>query len=140
MHKLPPVEQAKELMSEAQDWGVWRWLLDKGKVRAAADEANDSLAEAEKQVKAAWSEELRKAYRGNGRMRDLDPEWKLALEKVREADEAAETAHLDAEATFAEAERRLSTSMAREGAQKAIASWELREKAIRRAEALARKK
>ena len=43
---------------------------------------------------------------------------------------------LDAEGTFDEAERRLSAAVAREGAQKAIASWELREKAIRKAESI----
>jgi hypothetical protein len=46
---------------------------------------------------------------------------------------------LDAEATFDEAERRMSARMAREGAQKAADSWELHEKAIRKAEALARR-
>jgi hypothetical protein len=43
---------------------------------------------------------------------------------------------MDAEETFDEAERQLSTSLAREGCRKAIQSWELHEKAIRRAEAL----
>jgi hypothetical protein len=42
---------------------------------------------------------------------------------------------MDAEHTFDEAERLLSTSLAREGCQKAIRSWDLHEKAIRRAEA-----
>jgi hypothetical protein len=46
---------------------------------------------------------------------------------------------VDAEATFDEAEHRMSTHLAREGAQKAIDSWDLREKAIRKAEALARR-
>jgi hypothetical protein len=47
----------------------------------------------------------------------------------------AERAHLDAENTFDEAERQLSTRLAREGCAKAIASWELHEAAIRKAEA-----
>jgi hypothetical protein len=34
----------------------------------------------------------------------------------------------------------LNTDMAREGAQKALDSWDLREKAIRKAEVLGRKK
>ena len=71
--------------------------------------------------------------------KDIDPEIKRAVERVKEADDTAERARLDAEATFDEAERRLDTDMAREGAQKAIDSWELREKAIRRAEAAGRK-
>jgi hypothetical protein len=60
--------------------------------------------------------------------------------RVKEADDIAYKAHLDAEATFDEAERRLDTSMAQDGAEKAIESWVLREKAIRRAEAAGRKK
>ena len=145
MQKLATVEEAKALMTEAREWSVWRWLMEKGRVRAAADRATDALAEQEKRVKAQWPAALKTAYRarerpgaGNGKARELDPLTLGAVEKVRKADEAAEAVRLDAEATFDEAERRLSASMAREGTQKAIASWELREKAIRKAEALAR--
>ena len=159
MHKLIEVEEAKVLMNEAKNWGVWRWLWEKSKVRATADRAVDALAEAERKVKASWSDDLQKAYREvealaslNGNLKskrryekaqeeakDIDPEIKRAVERVKEADDTAERARLDAEATFDEAERRLDTDMAREGAQKAIDSWELREKAIRRAEAAGRK-
>jgi hypothetical protein len=55
-------------------------------------------------------------------------------------DEEARQARDAAEAQFDEADRRLSTSMACEGAQMAIDAWEMREKVIRKAEALARKK
>ena len=57
-----------------------------------------------------------------------------------EADEETEIQRLDAEDTFAEGERQLSTSMAREGAGKALATYDLHEKAIRKAEAAARPK
>jgi hypothetical protein len=139
MRKLPPVEDAKALMSEARDWSVWHWLMEKGRVRKTADRATEALGEQETKVKAGWSEELRKAAE-NGRSRSLDPELKLALRELKQAEDAAEASRLDAEATFDEAERRLSAAMAREGAQKAIASWELREKAIRKAESIGRKK
>jgi hypothetical protein len=43
---------------------------------------------------------------------------------------------MDAEQTFDTAEKQLSTALAREGCRKAIRSWELRERAIRKAEAL----
>lgn len=142
MQKLTAVEEAKALMNEAKDWSVWHWLMEKGRVRATADKATDALSELEKNVKAGWSDDLKKAFRGlsaNGKSRGINPELRLALERIKEADDAAYTARMDAEETFDEAERRLSASMAREGAEKAIAAWELREKAIRRAEALARK-
>jgi hypothetical protein len=70
----------------------------------------------------------------------VDVKIKLAVKRVKEADDEAEAARLDAEDTFDEAERRLSAGMAREGTQKAIDSWELRKTAIRKAEAILRKK
>ena len=158
VHKLIPVEEATALMNRAKDWSVWRWLLEKGKVRAAADRAVDALRDAEKKVKACWSDDLKKAYReleaqqahedharANRRYekskeeaKHIAPQIKQAVLKVKEADDEAENARLDAEATFAEAERQLSAGMARQGAAKAIRSWELRMKAIRKAEALAK--
>jgi hypothetical protein len=152
MHKLPAVEEAKTLMSEAKDWSVWNWLTQKGRVRAAADRATEALAECEKRVKAGWDADLKQAFREqhskgskNGNAGNhpspagIDPAIRLAAKRIQEADDAAEAARLDAEETFDEAERRLSASMAREGAQKAIDSWILREKAIRKAEEAARK-
>jgi len=156
MHKLIPVEEATALMNEAKDWSVWHWLLEKRRVRAAADRAVDALSDAEKKVKASWSDDLKKAYREleaqqahrshrkatqraekpKEEARKLDPQTEQALLKVKEADEEAENARLDAEDTFAVAERQMSASKAREGAAKAIHSWELRMKAIRKAEAL----
>ena len=160
MRKLSEVEEATALMNEAKDWGVWRWLWEKTRVRASADQANDALAQLEDKVKASWSDDLKKAYRElealsslNGHAKgkrayekakeeanDVDPEIKSAAARVKEADDIAYKAHLDAEETFDEAERRLDTGMAQDGAEKAIESWELREKAIRRAEAVGRKK
>jgi hypothetical protein len=55
------------------------------------------------------------------------------LHRRREARDAAE-------AQFDEADRRMSAAMARQGAEMAIGAWELREKFIRKAEALARRK
>jgi hypothetical protein len=144
MRKLAEVEEAKSLMNEAKDWGVWHWLTDKRRVRIAADRAVDALNELDRQVKAAWSEDLIQAYRelesakSKRRANGVTAEVRAAVERVKQADDEAEAARLDAEATFDEAERRLSASMAREGAQKAIDSWELREKSIRKAEVAAR--
>jgi hypothetical protein len=159
MQKLVPVEEARVLMNEAKDWSVWRWLTEKRRVRIAADNATDALNNLEREVKAAWTEDLNKAYRelvaeaavdGHAKSRhrlekareeakDIDPRVKLAVKRVKEADDVAEDTRLDAEATFAEAERRLSASMAREGAQRALDTYDLHEKAIRKAESLARR-
>ena len=159
MRKLAEVEEAKVLFNEAKDWSVWHWLLEKRRVRAAADVANAALDEAEASVKAGWREDLKRAYRelevrasvdGDRRARrqlekakeeakDVTPEVKLVAAQVKEADDRAYEAHMDAEETFDEAERHLSAAMAREGAEKAIESWILHEKAIRKAEAAARR-
>lgn len=160
MQKLVEVEDARALMDEARDWSLWRWLFDKGKVRNTADRAVAAFDGLEKKVKASWSEDQKKAYKElealaalNGdtkgkrqyqkakeEAKSVDSEIKRAVERVKEADDAAYDARMDAEDTFDLAERQLNTDMAREGAQKAIDSWDLREKAIRKAEALARKK
>lgn len=137
MRKLAPVEDAKALMREATDWSMWGWLTGKRRLRTTADSAWEALDGQERKVKSAWSEELKRAYRGKDG-RDLDPELKAALKRMKEADEAWHEARETAEATFDEAERRMSTGMACEGARQAIEAWELTEKAIRQAEALGR--
>jgi hypothetical protein len=160
MKKLVAVEEAKALMNEAKDWSLWRWLLEKGRVRVAADEAVAALDDLEKKVKAAWADHLNKAYheleaqaslalnprarrqyeKAKEEAKKIDPQIKITVQRVKEADDEAYRARLDAEETFDRAERQLSASLARQGAQKAIDSWELRLKAIRKAEALARPK
>jgi hypothetical protein len=142
MHKLVPVEEAKTLFNEAKDWSVWRWLIEKKRARTTADAAWEALEACEEKVRAGWNEEWRQAY-GHPKSRRyaaLDDEVKAALERLYEDDEEAKQAHDAAEAQFDEADRRMSSSMACEGAQMAIDAWEMREKAIRKAEALARRK
>lgn len=151
MRKLPEVQQAKELMNEAIDWSVFKWLFEKPRVRKTADQANDVLDRLERTVKTRWSDEVKAEYKKltgktakaaktqqkNQEAPQTDhPEIRQHVEKVKEADDAARRARMDAEETFDEAERQLSTDLAREGCKKAIHSWELHEKAIRRAEAV----
>ena len=147
MRKLAEVQEAKELMNEAIDWSVFKWMFEKPKVRKTADRANDALDRLERTVKARWSDELKatlhelsgKGGRRNQKSQEAppttDPEIRLLVEKIKTADDAARRARMDAEETFDEAERQLSTSLAREGCKKAIHCWELHEKAIRKAEA-----
>jgi hypothetical protein len=147
MLNMPEVENAKEIMTVAVNWSVMRWLAEKKKVRKAADIANAALDALDREVKASWNEELKAAYdelpptgagieplctqpQGNGKRINIDPKIKLLAKTIKQADEEAYRAHMDAEDIFDRAERRLSTSMAREGSRKAIISWELREKAI----------
>ncbi len=144
MQKLHLVEETKALFREAQAWSIWRWLTEKRRMRAAADTATEALEKLEKKIKAGWNEELKQMYRElrshsrNGASATPDSPLRAAVKKVKEADDAAYAARMDAEETFDRAERRLSTSMAKQGALKAIAAYELREKAIRRAGAAAK--
>ena len=152
MKKLPAVETAKELMTEAMSWSVMKWLREKQKVRKAADEANAALDQLSETVQARWTEGAREAYAAlvaqpagerKGRSQPdpaqaLASDAKLIAKKVKEADDEAYRARQDAENTFDEAERQMSTSLAREGCRKAIHGWELHEKAIQKAEAVIR--
>ena len=139
MRKLTEVEEAKALMNEATEWSVMRWLREKKRVRKAADRADDALDQLVRETKLLWPAELRAAYGAlaqDGRGKQTDTEIPNAVKHVKRADDEAVRAHIDAEKTFDEAERQLSTGMAREGCRKAIYSWELHEKAIRMAERL----
>jgi hypothetical protein len=157
MRKLEAVEEARAIMTLGQEWGVFKWLLEKRKVRTIADKATAALNDAEDKVKATWSDELKRAYNylatqdGDARNGKHGAKSKVAAkpgapellpiaQKVLEADKEAERMRLHAEDSFAEGERHMSTVMAREGAAKALATYDLHEKAIRKAEAAARTK
>jgi hypothetical protein len=142
MQKLAPVENAKTLFNEAKDWSIWRWLIEKKHARTTADTAWEALEACEEKVKTGWTEDWQQAYGHpkSKRYAALDPEVKAALERLHEDDESARQARDAAEAQFDEADRRMSSSLACVGAQMAIDAWEMREKVIRKAEALARKK
>ncbi len=158
MQKIPAVEEAKTLFEEAREWSVWRWLMEKRRARAAADSANEALDEAKERAKKSWSEDARLCYRelqaetaldGNaGTRRKLErareaaahvgSEIKTAVRRFYDLEQEAWNARMTAEATFDEADRRLSASLAREGTGQAIESWLLHEKVIRKAESVAR--
>ncbi|MGC2108999.1 MAG: hypothetical protein WA655_05740 [Candidatus Korobacteraceae bacterium] len=159
MRKIPAVDDARSIMTEGMEWGVWKWLLEKKRVRAIADIARAALDDQEMKVKANWSDEYKIAYNQlvteNGdakqsRRRTKDKKTSAAQEvdskilpavtRVKEADDDAYNAHEDAEDVFAEAERKMNTSLAREAARKALVAYDLHEAAIRKAEALAHPK
>jgi uncharacterized protein with PhoU and TrkA domain len=145
MKELPEVRDAKELMNRAMDWSVFRWLFEKSRVREMADRANAALDHLNRQVKAHWSGEAKEVYKqlsarrpevGEHEKSNVETaasELASLVQNVIEADKAAHKARMNAEDTFDEAERQLSTTLAKEGCKKAIRSWELHEKAIRKA-------
>jgi hypothetical protein len=137
MRRLVSVEEAKALLTESIEWSTWSWMTEKGRVREVTDRGTACLDEAAEEIKASWSADLKKAYRDEN-ARNVDPKIKAAAKRVKEADDEAYLARIDAEQTFDEAERLLSASMAREGARKAIFAFDLREKALRKAEAAGR--
>jgi hypothetical protein len=149
MRKLTEVRQATELMNEAISWSVFKWMFEKPRVRETADIANDALDRQERTVKAQWPDSLKAAYaeltaksgkstRRNQKDRKtapvIDARTRQLVEKIMETDDDARRARIDAEATFDEAERVLSISLAQKGCRKAITAWEMHEKAIRKAE------
>jgi hypothetical protein len=151
MENIPAVETAKALMTEAVAWSVMKWLRDKKAVRKVADQANAALDQLNLAVKNRWPEDVRAAYgtlvkqgaqTNNGRGRHqpnspaTDPEAIINAKRIKEADDKAYRARMDAEETFDDAEKKLSTALAREGCRKAIRSWELHERAIQKAEGL----
>jgi hypothetical protein len=147
MKKIPEVVEAKAIMTEAQNWGIWRWLTEKRKVRLAADACNDALSRAEKNVIASWPDDMRSAYeqvsageKSKARGKKLDPDLVDAVRKIKDAFDDAERVRLDAEDIFDRADRALSTSMAKDGTFRAIEAWEMRERAIKRAESAAKVK
>jgi hypothetical protein len=151
MEKIPAVETATALMTEAVAWSVMKWLRKKKTVRIVADQANAALDQLNRAVKDRWPVDIKAAYEAlaqqegrsvktTGRNESNSPTTNaqalFAVKKVKAADEEACRARMDAEETFDIAEKQLSTALAREGCRKAIHSWKLHEKAIRIAEAL----
>jgi hypothetical protein len=147
MRKLAAVEEARAVMTEAADWGVFRWLLEKGRVQEIADRATVALAEADSRVKEAWGEDLKRAYKAlvqqekssrdhkkNG-LHSMAPELTRLARSVKQAYDEGQRARVQAEATFDEAERRMSPDLARTGCRQALESYDLRERAIRKSEA-----
>jgi len=159
MKKLAAVEDARNIMTEGIEWGVWKWLMEKKRVRDLADKARAALDDCEMKVKLTWNDDFKIAYnqlvtdngnssgkrqrkqaKGNGQASAKigDPRILAAVKRIADADDEAYNAHEDAEDIFADAERKMSTSLAREGARKALEAYDLHEAAIRKAESLAR--
>jgi hypothetical protein len=155
MQTLTAVEEAKVLLTEGMGWSILRWLTEKRRVRQTADKGTAALDDLERQVKSGWSEELKSAYAtlippdgsddpyaaaeyefAMQQAQSIPESIKTAVKRVKEADDIATHARLTAEQTFDDAERRLSASMARRGAEQAVEAYDLRYRAIAEAEAV----
>lgn len=151
MKKIPEVETAKALMTEALGWSVLKWLREKKRVRKVADQANAALDHGNRLVKHQWPAAIRAAYealdkqqshpmktadQNESRSATNNAQAISSAKRVKAADEEAYRARMDAEDTFDIAEKQLSTALAREGCKKAIRSWQLHENATRMAEEL----
>jgi|SRR5579862_1478024 len=156
MKKIAAVEDARQVMKQGIEWGVWKWLTEKKRVRELADKARGALDDIEMKTKLTWSDDYKIVYNSlvnengnpkrqrkavkdqkNGKPAKGDAKVLAVVSRVKEADDQAYNAHEDAEEIFAEAERKMSTSMAREGAKKALEAYDLHEAAIRKAEEVA---
>ena len=131
-------------MTEAMKWSVMKWLREKKNVRKTADEANAALDKLNREVKQRWPDRMKSAYDAlecNGRQRQqslptIDPEASVLAKKMKDANDEAYRARETAEEAFDEAEKQLSTRLAREGCLKAIHAWDLLEEAIRKGESV----
>ncbi len=155
MRTLLAVEEARTLFTEGKDWSVLKWLAEKRRVRATADKARSALDECENRIKARWSEALKSAYADLAAASDAEDDPFAAAERqfaasnaqpvpeeirelarrVKQADDESTRAHMTAEDTFAQAERRLSVTLSKRGAAEAIRAYDLNYKAIEEAEA-----
>ena len=153
MRKLSAVQDARAVMNEGMEWSAWKWLLESRRVREIADRATAALHQANRRVKSTWPADLKTAYselvnpgsKRKSRSNHADqvtpaipPAIRVVAKQVKDADDKAERCRLLAEETFDEAEQRFSAERAREGARKALESYDLREAAIRKAEAAGR--
>jgi hypothetical protein len=131
------------------DWSVFTWLLRKSEVRATADRANAALDRLKRAAKSHWCSELRLAYKEKepkggpygsaaSTLNVIAPESRILIRRLQDGEDAARMARKDAEETFDEAEKRLSTDLAREGCLKAMRQWELDLNVIRHVEAISR--
>ncbi len=139
-------------MTEAMKWSVMKWLREKKNVRKTADQANAALDKLNCEVKQRWPDSVKSAYdaldpqsstptQGNRHQRQQSPPaiesgTSLLAKKMKDANDEAYRARAIAEEAFDEAEKQLSTRLAREGCLKAMRAWDMLEEAIRKAESL----
>ena len=78
------VDEAKQLLREAQEWDMWTWAsaTNKGRVRSGIESATETLKRAVEKTKGSWSKAVQKAYDGA----EADPAIAGAVRKLRDAE------------------------------------------------------
>jgi hypothetical protein len=124
MEKLPEVATARALMTEAMAWSVMKWLREKKRVRKTADQANAALDQLSARTRQRWPDPIRNAYEllvasaaGTATAQELQKprpviaaDATLMAKSMKESDDEALRARMDAEAAFDLAEKQLSTA------------------------------
>ncbi|MGB8065578.1 MAG: hypothetical protein WCF26_27080 [Candidatus Sulfotelmatobacter sp.] len=128
-------------MTEAMKWSVMKWLREKKNVRKTADQANAALDKLNREVKQRWPDSVKSAYEAleahssppaqgdRNHRKPSSPTGEsgtpLLARKLKDANDEAYRARAVAEEAFDEAEKQLSTRLAREGCLKAIRAWDM---------------
>ena len=86
MRELAEVQAARALWNEAKDWSLMKWLVEKRRVRKTADDAVAAFDAYEREVKAAWGDDLRNCYDElvAEAAADADPEMAMDLEYLQQ--------------------------------------------------------
>jgi uncharacterized protein YukE len=132
---LAAVQQTKQLLQEAQEWGMWTWASEtnKDRVRSGIESATEALEREVEKTKQSWGKALQKAYEGA----EADLKIKRSVRKLRDAEDEMNRATARSKAMFAEAERQLNAGQARQGAAEALRAIELHETVLDLARKLA---
>lgn len=129
------VIEAKELLEDAQDWGMFSWMSqsNKDRVRSAIEGSTQVLDREVEKVKQSWCTAFQQAYnRRNG-----DLKLKRAMAKLHAAEDSLTQLTAQCKATFDEAERELNAGKARDGAMQARHAIEIHEAVLEMARSLA---
>ena len=100
MRKVPEVEEARAVMTEAMAWSVFTWPLRKSEVRATADRANAAVDRLKRATRSRWSSEIRLAYKETeakgspyssvaSALEAIDPENTILIRKLQDGEKAA---------------------------------------------------
>ena len=114
---------------------MWTWASEtnKDRVRSGIESATEALEREVERAKKSWSKALQKAYAGE----EADQKIKRSVQKLRDAEDEMNRATAQSKATFAEAERQLNASQARQGAAEALRAIQLHETVLDLARRLA---